>query len=65
MINIGSISAVISDELEKNLRFRTIQRFGARKRVKFLSNFVCACAFIHTSYKYKQQLEIEQINEKH
>jgi hypothetical protein len=31
MINIGSINAAISDELENKLGFRTIERFGGRK----------------------------------
>ena len=28
---VGRISALISDELEKKLRFKTIERFGGKK----------------------------------
>ena len=28
---MGRISVAISDELEKNLRFKTIERFGGKK----------------------------------
>ncbi|NIP67317.1 hypothetical protein GWM83_02125 [Candidatus Bathyarchaeota archaeon] len=31
VIEMGRISATISDELEKKLRFKTIERFGGRK----------------------------------
>jgi hypothetical protein len=31
VIEMGRISVQISDELEKTLRFRTIERFGGRK----------------------------------
>ena len=31
MINMGRISAVISDELEKKLRLKTLETFGGRK----------------------------------
>ncbi len=31
VIEMGRISVLISDELEKKLRFKTIERFGGRK----------------------------------
>ena len=31
MINMGRISAVLSDELEKKLRLKTLETFGGRK----------------------------------
>ena len=31
VIEMGRISADISDELEKELRFKTIEKFGGRK----------------------------------
>jgi hypothetical protein len=31
VIEVGRISAVLSDELEKKLRFKTIEIFGGRK----------------------------------
>jgi hypothetical protein len=31
MIYMGRISAVISDELEKKLRLKTLEKFGGRK----------------------------------
>jgi hypothetical protein len=31
MINMGRISAVLSDELEKKLRLKALEKFGGRK----------------------------------
>jgi hypothetical protein len=31
MIDMGRISVTLSDELEKKLRFKTIERFGGKK----------------------------------
>jgi hypothetical protein len=31
VIKLGRISVIISDELEKSLRFKTIERFGGKK----------------------------------
>ena len=31
MVDVGRISVVIPDELEKALRFMTVERFGGRK----------------------------------
>jgi hypothetical protein len=31
VINVGRISVTLSDELEKELRFKTIERFGGKK----------------------------------
>ena len=31
MVEMGRISVTIPDELEKDLRFKTIERFGGRK----------------------------------
>ena len=31
IIKLGRISVILSDELEKSLRFKTIERFGGKK----------------------------------
>jgi hypothetical protein len=31
VIKLGRISVILSDELEKSLRFKTIERFGGKK----------------------------------
>ena len=31
MVDVGRISVTLSDELEKALRFKTIERFGGKK----------------------------------
>jgi len=31
VVEVGRISVALSDELEKELRFKTIERFGGRK----------------------------------
>jgi hypothetical protein len=31
VIRMGRISAELADELEKNLRFKTVERFGGKK----------------------------------
>jgi hypothetical protein len=31
VVELGRISVILSDELEKSLRFKTIERFGGKK----------------------------------
>jgi hypothetical protein len=31
VVNVGRISVTLSDELEKELRFKTVERFGGKK----------------------------------